>query len=81
MATAARQIMLASQRKHLMSQQQESSSPEDAHGESPANCQQQQQPQAGGRGGQGSESAMKHLREWEQNRAGHSGGKPRHGNG
>jgi hypothetical protein len=39
--------------------------------------QQQQQPQSQGHGGQGSDSAMKQLRVWEQQRAGVGGRKHR----
>ena len=60
----------------LMSQQQEQSSVS-GDGEQEGEGQQQQQPQAQGRAGQGSESAMEHLREWEQHRAGNTGGKHR----
>lgn len=63
-----------------MSQQQEQLLPED--GESQVRGQQQQQPQphAGeGHGGQGSDSAMKQMRIWEQRRANNSGGKRRQG--
>ena len=42
-------------------------------------AQQQQQPQREGHFGQGSESAMKHLREWELRRAGNNGAKNRQG--
>ena len=59
-----------------MSQQQEELQPED--GGSPAQVQQQQQqPQSSGEGhgGQGSESALKQMRVWEQRRASNSGGK------
>jgi hypothetical protein len=42
--------------------------------------QQQQQEQAGdGHGGQGSDSAMKQMRVWEQRRAAHSAGRGRQG--
>jgi hypothetical protein len=43
-------------------------------------AQQEQQPQetqSEGHAGQGSESAMKQMRVWEQHRASHSGGKRR----
>ena len=40
---------------------------------------QQQQPQQEGHAGQGSESIMKELREWESRRASNSGGKHRNG--
>lgn len=44
--------------------------------------QQQEQPQLQeGHAGQGSESAMKQMRVWEQRRASNSGGKRRHGPG
>lgn len=65
-----------------MSQQQEQLMPEDgdpAGGNPQAPQQQQQQPQAERHGGQGSDSAMKHMREWEQRRASNSGGKRRQG--
>lgn len=65
-----------------MSQQQEQLQPED--GESPTKGQvqqQQQQPQGGadGHAGNGSDSAMKQMRIWEQRRASNSGGKRRQG--
>jgi hypothetical protein len=64
-----------------MSQQQEQFMPEE--GEPSSKVSQQQQPQPGGDGhaGEGSESAMKQLRVWEQNRASNSGGKRRQGPG
>ena len=66
-----------------MSQQQEQLLPED--GEQPqqgnSSQQQQQQPQPEGHAGQGSDSAMKQMRIWEQRRASHSGGKRRQGPG
>ena len=65
-----------------MSQQQEQLMPEDADSGAagrPSPQQQQQQPQAEGHGGQGSDSAMKQMREWEQRRASNSGGKRRNG--
>jgi hypothetical protein len=62
-----------------MSQQEEQSvAADDAAGGHGA-AQQQQQPQLEGHCGQGSESAMKHLREWELRRAGNNGGKHRQG--
>jgi hypothetical protein len=60
-----------------MSQQQEQLLPEDSQPVKDGSVQQQQQPQEG-HAGQGSESAMKQLREWEQRRASNSGGKRRH---
>jgi hypothetical protein len=65
-----------------MSQEQEQYSPDagKSEGGSPqAQQQQQQQPQSHGNGGQGSDSAMKHLRVWEQQRAGVTGRKHRPG--
>lgn len=63
-----------------MSQQQEQLAPEDSDSGGSDQQQQQQQPQSdGGHAGQGSESAMKQLREWEQRRASNSGGKRRQG--
>jgi hypothetical protein len=63
-----------------MSQEQQHFTSEE--GEAPQNSggQQQQQPQPeDGHAGQGSESIMKQLREWEQRRASNSGGKRRSG--
>ena len=66
-----------------MSQQQEQLLPEE--GEQPqkgtSSQQQQQQPQPEGHAGQGSDSAMKQMRIWEQRRASNSGGKRRQGPG
>ena len=65
-----------------MSQQQEQLVPEDGQPASGTAVQQQQQvpqPASEGHGGQGSESAMKQLRVWEQRRASNSGGKRRQG--
>jgi hypothetical protein len=51
-----------------------------SHPAGPSQQQQQQpQPAGEGHGGQGSESAMKQLRIWEQRRAANSGGKRRQG--
>jgi hypothetical protein len=62
-----------------MSQQQEQSSAgEPDAGAQEGIVQQQQQAQTEGRGGQGAESAMQHLREWEQRRSGNTGGKRGH---
>lgn len=61
-----------------MSQQQEQLLPEDSQPVKDGCVQQQQQPQEG-HAGQGSESAMKQMREWEHQRASNSGGKRRHG--
>ncbi|RYF18378.1 MAG: hypothetical protein EOO30_03635 [Comamonadaceae bacterium] len=59
-----------------MNTQQDSQSP----GESSHPAQQQQQPQPDAEhGGQGSASALKQLRAWEQRRAANSGGKRRNG--
>lgn len=63
-----------------MSQQQEQLQPEDGQPSQPVSQQQQQpQPTSEGHGGQGSDSAMKHMRVWEQRRASNSGGKRRQG--
>lgn len=64
-----------------MSQQQEQLVPEDGEPPAKGTTQQQQQPQPSteGHGGQGSDSAMKQLRIWEQRRASNSGGKRRQG--
>lgn len=62
-----------------MSQQQEQLMPEDGQSAQDGQIRQQQQQPQEGHGGQGSESAMKHLREWEQRRASNSGGKRRQG--
>ena len=64
-----------------MSNQQEQMLPEDGESAQKAVSQQQQQPQATteGHAGQGSDSAMKQMRIWEQRRASNSGGKRRNG--
>jgi hypothetical protein len=64
-----------------MSQEQQQFESEDAEPPTTgASGQQQQQPQPeNGHAGQGSESIMKQLREWESRRAGNSGGKRRQG--
>jgi hypothetical protein len=62
-----------------MSQQQEQLVPGEGEPSPSGSSQQQQQPQAHGHAGQGSESALKHLRVWEQRRASNSGGKRRQG--
>ena len=63
-----------------MSQQQDQREAEDGE-TSQTTAQQQQQPQGlpEGHGGQGSDSAMKQMRAWEQRRANHTGGKHRQG--
>jgi hypothetical protein len=64
----------------VMSQEQQQDTPEDEGSSSgSAGGQQQQQPQAEGHAGHGSESIIKQLREWENRRASHSGGKRRLG--
>lgn len=62
-----------------MDQEQQQNSPDDSQSESGSSAgpQQQQQPQREGHAGQGSESIMKQLREWENRRASNSGGKRR----
>lgn len=63
-----------------MSQEQQHYAPDDAEpAQSTGTAQQQQQPQPEGHAGQGSESIMKQLREWERRRSSDSGGKRRHG--
>ena len=64
-----------------MSQQQEQFTPEEGQPANHATQQQQQQQQQGGDGhaGEGSDSAMKQMRVWEQTRASNSGGKRRQG--
>ena len=66
-----------------MSQQQDQFLPEDGQEPQQGTSQQQQQPQPAveGHAGQGSESALKQLRLWEQRRATNSGGKRRQGPG
>jgi hypothetical protein len=66
-----------------MSQQQEQLQPEDGSPPHTGTSQQQQQPQPAteGHAGQGSDSAMKQMRIWEQRRASNSGGKRRQGPG
>ncbi|HEY0824802.1 MAG TPA: hypothetical protein VGD76_13525 [Ramlibacter sp.] len=64
-----------------MSQEQEQLLPEDGQPAKDGSIQQQQQQYQEGHAGQGSESALKQLREWEQRRASNSGGKRRHGPG
>ena len=63
----------------VMSQQPDQRETEDGSTSSTSTQQQQQQAQAApeGHGGQGSDSAMKQMRAWEQRRASHSGGKHR----
>jgi len=66
-----------------MSQQQDQLQPEDGQSVNNDGQQQQQQPQGSsdGHAGQGSDSAMKQMRIWEQRRASNSGGKRRQGPG
>jgi len=52
---------------------------QDGRPATPPQQQQQQQPAADGHGGQGSDSAMKQMRIWEQRRAANSGGQRRQG--
>ena len=61
-----------------MSQQQEQFTPEEGEPAKDGNVR-QQQAQEEGHAGRGSDSAMQHMREWEQRRASHSGGKRRQG--
>jgi len=62
-----------------MSQQQEQFMPEEGEPAKDGNVEQQQQAREEGHAGRGSDSAMYHMREWEQRRASHSGGKRRQG--
>lgn len=63
-----------------MSQDQQQFAPDAAEPAPNRGGQQQQQPQpAEGHAGQGSDSIIKELREWEQRRASNSGGKRRNG--
>lgn len=62
-----------------MSQEQQNLAPEDGDPAQNRGGQQQQQPQPEGHAGQGSDSIIKQLREWEQRRASNSGGKRRNG--
>ena len=66
-----------------MSQQQEQLQPEDGQSVQKDGPQQQENSQSSpdGHGGQGSDSAMKQMRIWEQDRTSHSGGKRRQGPG
>jgi hypothetical protein len=61
----------------VMSQEQQHDLPEDEDSSRTSSGQQQQQPQPEGHAGQGSDSIMKQLREWENRRASNSGGKRR----
>ena len=60
-----------------MSQQQESMRPEDGQEATPGAQQPQQEPDSERHAGQGSESAMKQMRVWEQWRASNSGNRGR----
>lgn len=60
-----------------MTQQDNSSAQE--NDSTPVQQQQQQQPATEGHGGQGSDSAMKQMRVWEQRRASQTGGRGRQG--
>ena len=65
-----------------MSEQQEQLQPDDGEsGQKESARQQESQSQPEGHGGQGSDSAMKQMRIWEQRRASNSGGKRRQGPG
>lgn len=59
-----------------MTSAHQDSSTDEAHRQAPE--QHQQQPQ-GEHAGQGSDSAMRQMQVWEQNRASHSGGSRRQG--
>jgi hypothetical protein len=62
-----------------MAQHQQQNAANEDEPSSNGGGQQQQQPQHEGHAGQGSESIMKELREWENRRASNSGGKRRPG--
>lgn len=63
-----------------MSQEQQQYAPDDEPSGTDGAVQQQQQPQPEeGHAGQGADSVMKQLREWEKRRSADSGGKRRHG--
>jgi hypothetical protein len=62
-----------------MSQQQEQFDSEDGQPTKDGTVQHRHQPSQEGHGGQGSDSAMKQMREWEKHRANNSGGRHRHG--
>jgi hypothetical protein len=62
-----------------MSQEQQQDTPEDDSSMLGESGQQQQQPQPEGHAGQGSESIIKQLREWESRRASNSLGRRRSG--
>jgi hypothetical protein len=62
-----------------MSQQHEPLTPEDGQQAGPGGQQQQQEPDSEGHAGQGSDSAMKQMRVWEERRASNSGGRHRQG--
>lgn len=62
-----------------MSQVPQHDAPEGEESSGNGSGQQQQQPQPHGHAGEGSESIIKHLHEWEDRRASHSGGKRRNG--
>ena len=62
-----------------MSQDPQQFSPEDAEPAQDGVAQQQQQPHSEGHAGQGSESIIQQLREWEHRRASNTGGKRRNG--
>ncbi|HEX7887729.1 MAG TPA: hypothetical protein VF522_00095 [Ramlibacter sp.] len=63
-----------------MNTEHEQAAPEEGNTQPAVQQQQQQQPETSeGHGGQGSDSAMKQMRVWEQRRASNSGGKRRSG--
>jgi hypothetical protein len=62
-----------------MSQDPQQDMPEENASRGNGSSQQQQQQPQDGHAGQGSESIMKELREWESRRASNSGGKRRNG--
>lgn len=58
-----------------MMEQDNNAAPDEESGGSVQQQQQQPQPTSEGHAGQGAESALKHLRAWEQRRATNSAGK------
>ena len=64
-----------------MNTDHDSSQPQGDSSDSAQQQQQQPQPDPEGHAGQGAESALKHMRAWEQRRAANSGGKRKQGPG
>ena len=62
-----------------MNTEHEETAPDEGNAQKAVQQQQQQPETSEGHGGQGSDSAMKQMRVWEQRRASNSGGKRRAG--